>query len=148
MNASSPVKRRVLGALDPNASSPSKAARRHEGKLFASSVQQQQRSPTKVVKSVMPRPVFVEVTSPTRGARVPSVSVPGTPEKEMEMGGESRKRRSPTPTLTAAPALESRDGEPAAKRACLDGAREDTLGGRPEVRTCSVTVLLVWPFSY
>ncbi|KAK3296197.1 uncharacterized protein B0H64DRAFT_432793 [Chaetomium fimeti] len=115
MNASSPVKRRVLGALDPNACSPSKA-RRHEGKPFSSSAQHQ-KSPTKV-KSIAPRQAFATLTSPTRVARVPSVLA--TPEKDMDAG--SRKRRSPTPTFTPA----AQDSEPAAKRACLDGTREDT----------------------
>ncbi|KAH6841056.1 hypothetical protein B0I37DRAFT_438621 [Chaetomium sp. MPI-CAGE-AT-0009] len=121
MNASSPVKRRVLGALDPNACSPSKV-RRHEGKLFSSPAQHQ-KSPIKM-KSVAPRQAFDTVTSPTRGARVLSVS--GTPEKEMDAG--SRKRRSPTPTLTSA----VQDSEPAAKRACLDSTREETQSRRPE----------------
>ncbi|KAL2181918.1 uncharacterized protein P884DRAFT_188830 [Thermothelomyces heterothallicus CBS 202.75] len=147
MDASSPVKRRVLGALDPNACSPNKA-RRHEGGKQQLFTPARQLSPVKV-KSVAPRQeLTVGGVSPT--TRVSSASpssspspspspsssqslVPDTPERETGVG--SRKRRSPInpsannpPTSGMAAAAEAEaaeGGEPAAKRACLDGMRED-----------------------
>ncbi|AEO57467.1 hypothetical protein MYCTH_2303678 [Thermothelomyces thermophilus ATCC 42464] len=148
MDASSPVKRRVLGALDPNACSPNKA-RRHEGGKQQLFTPARHLSPVKV-KSVAPRQeLSVGGASPT--TRVSSASpssspspspfsslsssqslVPDTPERET--GVESRKRRSPNPSAinpptsgmaAAAEAEAAEGGEPAAKRACLDGMRED-----------------------
>jgi hypothetical protein len=110
----SPAKRRVLGALDPNACSPKV---RSGGKT--------QLSPVKA-KVVGPRTVL----SPSRVSSSPS----STPQKE----ADSRKRLSPTPsleeTVSRAGREEARDGEPAPKRACLDGhAREDAQPRRAEV---------------
>ncbi|KAK4244175.1 hypothetical protein C7999DRAFT_17542 [Corynascus novoguineensis] len=129
MNASSPTKRRVLGALDPNACSPNKA-RRHEGNNKLLSFAPQYTSPVKA-KPVAPRQALTTITSPSR---LPSLSASpsGTPEREE--GTKSRKRRSPSPAtvdpvpeIAATRALEeaAEGGERAAKRACLDGARED-----------------------
>ncbi|KAL2201546.1 hypothetical protein P885DRAFT_26849 [Corynascus similis CBS 632.67] len=129
MNASSPTKRRVLGALDPNACSPNKT-RRHEGNNKLLSSAPQYTSPVKA-KSVAPRQALTAITSPSR---VPSLSASpsGTPGREE--GIESRKRRSPSPaTVDSAPEIAAtravgevaEGGERAAKRACLDGARED-----------------------
>ncbi|KAL2159589.1 hypothetical protein VTH06DRAFT_2158 [Thermothelomyces fergusii] len=149
MDASSPVKRRVLGALDPNAWSPSKA-RRHEGAKQKPVTPTWRQSPIKA-KSIAPRqePAARATTSPTTrvssaspsSPRSPSPSpsqslVPDTPERGT--GVESRKRRSPSPSAAdppssgmaaaAAAAAETEaaeEREPAAKRACLDGRRED-----------------------
>ncbi|KAK3897165.1 hypothetical protein C8A05DRAFT_39286 [Staphylotrichum tortipilum] len=99
----SPTKRRVLGALDPNACSPKPKAR-HDGKLLST------HSPVKYTKPVAPRQ-----TSPSR------VSSSRTPERD----AESKKRRSPSLALaSAASRVDETDeigrGEPAAKRLCLD----------------------------
>ncbi|KAL2170155.1 hypothetical protein VTG60DRAFT_5106 [Thermothelomyces hinnuleus] len=158
MDASSPVKRRVLGALDPNACSPNKA-RRHEGGKQQLFTPARQLSPVKA-KSVAPRQELtaggaspttrVSSASPS-SSRPPSPSssqslVPDTPERET--GVESRKRRSPSPSAidpptsgmaAAAEAEAAEGGEPAAKRACLDGMREDGQVGRSESPPSSTT---------
>ncbi|KAL2155907.1 hypothetical protein VTH82DRAFT_649 [Thermothelomyces myriococcoides] len=155
MDASSPVKRRVLGALDPNACSPNKA-RKHEG----GKQQQQQlftpprwQTPVKATPFVPPRReltvggtlpanrVLSTSLSPPRSPSPPSSQslVPDTPVRET--GTDSRKRRSPsssaivdTPTsgIIATETEVAEGGEPAAKRACLDSRREDGQVRRSE----------------
>jgi hypothetical protein len=118
----SPAKRRVLGALDPNACSPKV---RSDGKA--------QLSPVKA-KAVGTRPVL----SPTRASTSPS----STPQKD----AESRKRSSPTPapeeTVSRAGGDEELDSEPAPKRPCLDSnVREDAQPRRAKVRRASPLLL-------
>jgi hypothetical protein len=100
----SPAKRRVLGALDPNACSSPKP--RHDAKLLAA------QSPVKTPRAVAPR----------------QVSVSRTPERD----ADARKRRSPSlGTATRGESLG--DGEPAAKRPCLeDTTRADAQQDRAD----------------
>lgn len=156
MNTSSPTKRRVLGALDPNACSPNKV-RRHEGKLFASSMQQ---SPVKSKLFATPRQ---GTASPARGrpllssttanlALVLSMENQGVSRaQEAEGDGMSKKRRSPSLASTASVgssrsvsrvdgAEEGLGGEPVAKRPCLKNNRGEVQPRRAAEVCCSPTV--------
>ena len=102
----SPVKRRVLGALDPNAFASPKV--RADGKALLSG-----KSPVK---------------TPRTGLAFSS----RTPERE----AEARKRRSPSLGMTSR-AEGLGEGEPAAKRPCLeDHAGEDARLGRRADEVC------------
>ena len=104
----SPVKRRVLGALDPNAYSSPKV--RTDGKALLSG-----KSPVKTPRTGAPRQTG---TGPAFSSR--------TPERE----AEARKRRSPSLGMTSR-AEGLGEGEPAAKRPCLEHhAGEDARLGR------------------
>ena len=120
MDAASPVKRRVLGALDPNAPSP---------KVCQDLKQQSTRNPLKVsAVAPLPRPA---------ATRAPSTPAPvSTP----------RKRRSPTPTAASRPGdhggrgseqerEQEQEQEPASKRPRLDTSsarEEDAENRRPD----------------
>ncbi|KAK4038467.1 hypothetical protein C8A01DRAFT_37592 [Parachaetomium inaequale] len=135
----SPVRRRVLGALDPNACSPGKVRRQLEGgKLFSTQPQQspvKEKAAAAVAFGAPPTPRRMSVAAATSPRRVSSSSPSpsGTPEKETW----SKKRGSASPTFIPAPAHatvlgvgarveeEGEGGEPAAKRACLESAREE-----------------------
>jgi hypothetical protein len=107
----SPVKRRVLGALDPNARSP-KA--KHDVKQAATS--------SVKVKSVGPRQT--EAVPSSRAASPLSAS-PRKPERDMD----SRKRLSLTPPMGSR-VDGNDDDERVSKRPRLESSREDA--GRPE----------------
>lgn len=124
----SPAKRRVLGALDANACSPKV---RRDVKLAGL-------SPVKM-KAAAPRQTVPASTSPTR-------VVSRTPDYALERDSESRKRLSPTstPGMAMAPRDDGpEDGEPAAKRPCLDDARENI---RSEQAASGAEVCLSTPY--
>lgn len=110
----SPVKRRVLGALDPNAcSSPKKA--RHDLK------QQQQQQ-------------LVQNTSPSK-AKLGVAAVPQTVQRVSEL--DTRKRRSPTP---ASRVDDNGDAERAPKRVCLEDSGVQSVEGESQQQEASVEV--------
>ncbi|KAK4146334.1 uncharacterized protein C8A04DRAFT_25843 [Dichotomopilus funicola] len=141
MNTASPTKRRVLGALDPNACSPNKM-RRHEGKLLSSSMQQ---SPVKSKLFATPRQ---GTASPARGRALLSSTAANSTlvsgmenqgvskAQEEERGSPTKKRRSPSLASTASVGSsrgvsarvdtleEGLGGEPVAKRPCLENKDE------------------------
>ncbi|KAK4242453.1 hypothetical protein C8A03DRAFT_29386 [Achaetomium macrosporum] len=117
----SPVKRRVLGALDPNACSPkaSPSKSKHDMKQTAPS-------------PVNAKPVGPRQTEPvpSSGAASPTSASPRKPERDMD----SRKRLSPTPAMRSR-ADGSDNDERAPKRPCLGNTREGARLQEPPAHT-------------
>ena len=128
----SPVKRRVLGELNPNAASP-KACCRTDLKLAGASPTKQQLPQSPIKMKLAPPTTEQQSTSPSRKSQQPQ-------KQQMAAEESPKKRRSPSPAPQQAVAALSRQDaervevvEPPAKRPCLEQSAEGQQGSQESV---------------